>query len=163
VVMCQGEYETARALYEESLAIFRELGDSRGSADALGALGHLAREAGDYAGCAALYRESMALRQSRDDRFAIAHGLEHFAGLARRQQQWERAVRLLGAAESASQALERGLPVAVREEYQRPVDGARSALGEAAFAAAWKAGRAMLLEDAIRFALEETPPSGKGE
>jgi hypothetical protein len=35
------------------------------------------------------------------------------------------------------------------------MDDARAALGEAALAAAWAAGRAMPLEEAIRYALEE--------
>jgi hypothetical protein len=85
----------------------------------------------------------------------MAQALEDFAGLAGRQKQWERAVRLLGAAEAVVQTFGRSLPVAVPEEYQRTVDGARAALGEAAFAAAWEAGRALSLEEAIRCALGE--------
>jgi hypothetical protein len=86
----------------------------------------------------------------------MARSLEEFAGLAGRQGQWERAVRLLGAAEAVVQTLGRSLPVAMSEEYQRTVEGARSALGEAAFAAAWAEGRALTLDDAIVFALDET-------
>jgi tetratricopeptide (TPR) repeat protein len=151
-----GKYEAARAHLEESLTIGRELGSHRDIVFSLGALGHLAREAGDYPGCAAYYRESLRLRQSRDDRWAIAQALEDFAGLAERQRQWERAVRLLGAAQGVAQILGQSLPVAVArpEEYQRTVDGARAALGEAAFAAAWAAGQEMTLEEAIRYALD---------
>jgi hypothetical protein len=36
------------------------------------------------------------------------------------------------------------------------VDGAREALGEERFAAAWEVGRALSLEDAVAFALEES-------
>jgi predicted ATPase/class 3 adenylate cyclase/DNA-binding SARP family transcriptional activator len=150
----QGEHQAARALYEESLAIGHELGSHIDIAHALGALGHLARETGDYARCAAHYRQSMALRQSRDDRWGIAQGLEDFAGLAGRQRQWERAVRLLGAAEGVAQTLGRSLPVALRDEYQRTMNGARPAMGEAAFAAAWADGRAMTLDQSVAFALE---------
>jgi hypothetical protein len=159
----QEGYEVGRALLEEGLAIFRELGDQKGIALSLVELGHLAREAGEYARCAAYCRESMVLRHSREDRFGIAQALEEFAGLAGRQRQWERAVRLLGAAQSVAQALGRSLPVAVREEYQRTVDGARSALGEAAFAAAWAKGQALTLEQAVCVALEECelPTSGR--
>ena len=62
---------------------------------------------------------------------------------------------MLGAAEGVAQTLGRSLPVALRDEYQRTVDGARSALGEAGFAAAWAAGRALRLEEAIAEALTE--------
>jgi hypothetical protein len=49
------------------------------------------------------------------------------------------------------------LPVASAEEFERTVSDARGALGEEAFAAAWAEGRAMSLEQAIAFALEELP------
>jgi non-specific serine/threonine protein kinase len=156
----QGDYEEARALYEESLTIFRELGHHRGIAHALGGLGRLAREAGEFTRCAAHYRESMLLRQSDNEPAGILQSLEDFAGLAVRQGQWERAARLLGAAECVAQTLGGRNPVVSAKEYQRAVDGVRSALGEAGFAAAWAAGGAMTLQDAIRFALEEPGAGG---
>jgi hypothetical protein len=58
--------------------------------------------------------------------------------MAGQQRQWERAVRLLGAAEGVARAM----------------DGARAALGEAAFAAACAEGQVMPLEQAIAYALE---------
>jgi tetratricopeptide (TPR) repeat protein len=149
-----GDYPAARALYEESLAIRREIGDRYGIAWSLGGVGHVAREAQEFARCAALYRESMVLRRTLEDRSSIAQGLEDFAGLAGRQQQWERAVRLLGAAEGIAEPLGRSLPVSWRAEYQRIVDGAREALGEEAFAAAWAAGQALSLEGAVAYAMD---------
>ena len=92
---------------------------------------------------------------TRTQPLGIAQALEEFAGLAGRQQQWERAVRLLGAAEGVAQTVGRSLPVAMPEEYQRTVEGARSALSEAEFAAAWTAGRAMSLKEAIADAVAE--------
>jgi tetratricopeptide (TPR) repeat protein len=152
----QGDSEGARALSEESLAIGREIGDRRGIAHSLGGLGPAARAAGEFARSAALYRESMVLWQSLEDRVGIAMGLEDFAGLAGRQQQWEHAVRLLGSAEGVAAPVGRSLPVSWRAEYQRTVDGARPALGEAAFAAAWAAGESLSLEEAVAFAREES-------
>jgi hypothetical protein len=73
-----------------------------------------------------------------------------------REVQWARAVRLLGAAERVALALGHRLSVAMPEEYERTVEGARVALGEEAFTVAWKAGRAMSLDDAVAFALDET-------
>jgi hypothetical protein len=60
----------------------------------------------------------------------------------------------LGAAEGVARALRRRLPVAVPGDYQRTVNSARAALGEAAFAAACAAGRALTLEEAVAYALE---------
>jgi hypothetical protein len=125
----------------------------------LAALGHAARDRGDYEGAATWYRRSLAVRQEVGDTPGLALALKDFACLAARQEQWERAARLLGAADGACMELERTLPVPVPEGYSRAVEGSRAALGEVAFAAAWAAGRAMSLEDAIQFALAEQEPS----
>ena len=75
--------------------------------------------------------------------------------LAARQEQWERAAALLGAAEGVCVAMGWRPPVAIASEYERVVRGARAALGmsEAGVAlAAWAEGRALsLLESAIAF------------
>ena len=44
---------------------------------------------------------------------------------------------------------------AARENYDSRVAAARKALGEEVFAAAWKAGRAMTMDEAAAYALEE--------
>jgi hypothetical protein len=45
--------------------------------------------------------------------------------------------------------------IASRDDMERHVVMVQAALGEAAFAAAWTAGRAMSLEEAIRYALQD--------
>ena len=45
---------------------------------------------------------------------------------------------------------------AEREEYGRAAGALRTRLDEATFHAKWEAGRAMALEQAIAYALEET-------
>jgi hypothetical protein len=100
------------------------------------------------------YEESLLLRRERGDLLTIACSLEDFAGLAGRQGQFERAVRLLGAAEAVAATLRRTLPVAVAAEYARTAAAARAALSEEAFAAAWAEGRVMTLEEAVAYALE---------
>jgi non-specific serine/threonine protein kinase len=163
MAQAQGDDAKARALCEEALPLARAVEDKVQLMHMLGGIGHAARQQGDYGRARVLYQESLALRQEGRNTHAIAQSLEDFAGLAGRQQQWERAARLLGAAEAVCADLGTALPVAMAAEYWRTVRGARSALGEEAFAAAWAAGRALSLEDAIQFALEDTPSSGEGE
>jgi predicted ATPase/DNA-binding SARP family transcriptional activator len=148
--------ETARFLLEANLAFWRALGNPWEVIHTLGALGHLARGYGDYAGCAAFYRESLALRQERGDRFTIAQSLEDFACLAARQGEYQRAARLLGAADGLCARLGRSLPVAWPDEFRHTVASVREALGEEAFAAARSAGRVMSLQQAVDYALVET-------
>ena len=71
----QGDYAQARALYEESLAIDRELGDTYSLAGVLGNLGLVAQCQTDY-GQARLYlEESLSLRRAVGDQRGIANTL----------------------------------------------------------------------------------------
>jgi hypothetical protein len=64
-----------------------------------------------------------------------------------------RAARLFGAVEAPHETLVAPLVPLYREYYQRRVTAARAQLDEAAFAAAWAAGRALTLAQAIAEAL----------
>jgi predicted ATPase/DNA-binding SARP family transcriptional activator len=161
----QLDLDGARFMLEQNLQFDRVLGRQQMVLHGLGALGHVARDQGDYERCAACYRESLALRREGGDRFPIAQSLEDFAGLAGRQDQHERAARLLGAADALCQELGQRLPVAVPEEYERTTQRARAVLGDEAFASAWEEGRAAPLEQAIEYALRDDPhvaPEGAG-
>ena len=149
------EYGAARALYEECLAMFRELGDRRGAAHALNSLGNVAYDQGDYSTAGTLFAESLALFTELGEQGGIAELLEAFASL-RKEGQPERAVALWGAAEALREAIGSPLPSNERQEYDRTLAAVREALGEEAFAAAWQQGRAMPIEQAITYALEDT-------
>jgi len=157
VALRRGDLRAARPLLEERLAICRKLGDPGLLVHALGGIGHLERDAGDYARARALYRESLVVRRELGALHALAQSLEDLAVLAGRQGQIERAIRLLGAAEAFCETLGARPPVAVPAEYERTVTAGRAVLGEAGFAARWAEGRAMSLEQAIDYALEEGP------
>ena len=71
----QGETAHARVLYEESLAIRRELGDKSGIAISLNNLGLVAKDEGDYAHARILYEESLAIRRALGNKSGIANSL----------------------------------------------------------------------------------------
>jgi len=123
---------------------------------ALGALGHLAREQGEYEQTRAFYRESLRLRQEAQDTNALIAALEDFAELAGAVGEWGRMTRLLGAAMALCEATGKPLDPRWRAECDRLIGGARTALGEDAFAAAWAEGQAMGLEQAVDYAMTET-------
>ena len=79
--------------------------------------------------------------------------VEDCAELLRAAGHTDDAVRLRAAAAAVREALALQSPggEAIR---QRSLDAARDALGKAAFEAAWSAGRAWTLDDAIKHALD---------
>ena len=65
----------------------------------------------------------------------------------------ERAARLFGAADVLRESVGVPLPANERADHERYVDAVRAALGDESFAAAWDAGRALRLDEAIAEAL----------
>ena len=78
----QGDYVVARALYEESLKIKRELGNKQGIAASLRNLGCVTQEQGDYAAARALHEESLTLCRELGDKFGIAYSLLNLGHVA---------------------------------------------------------------------------------
>ena len=125
IAQYQGDYAAARSLYLESLAIMRDLGDKYGIAACLAGLG------------------------------GVAAGTEQAEAETQGQAQAERGVRLLGAAEALLEAVSAVLDAEDRIPYEQGVASARAQLSEGEFAKAWAAGRAMSMEQAVEYALEE--------
>jgi len=101
-----------------------------------------------------LLEESLMLFRELGSQWGIANALEELAKLAGVKGQRERAVRLLGAAESLREAIGAPMYLPERSDYEQIVTELRSALGDEAFAVAWEEGRTMTLEQAIAYALE---------
>jgi hypothetical protein len=151
----QGDPAAAGPLLEESLARLREIGDRQGVGSTLTCLGDVARERGDYALAGTRYAESLATGHAWGYRQGIPGLLRRFVGLAATRGHWQRAVQLAAAEGALRAALGGSNPGAEQAQHEREVQNAREALGEPAAAAAWAAGQAMSVEQAVAFALEE--------
>jgi hypothetical protein len=119
--------------------------------------GRIALRRGDLVAAGRCFAESLAMQPTLRDTRETAHCLEDMAELAHVRRHEERAARLLGGAAALRE--EMGIPRAPVEgaEFDRRLGEARSALGEAEFAAAWSTGRAMSAQQAIADALLEAP------
>jgi hypothetical protein len=148
-------------LYEQGLAIFRELGDRWGIAGTLADLGSLAREQGNYPSAHSLYRESIKLFQELEHKRGIARLLECFACSAAAQVHAERSLRLAGAAAALRQNIGAPLTPAEQVKLEASLDRARQAVTNTAGATAWLEGWALPVEKAIEEVLiaEAAPPS----
>lgn len=81
-----GDYDAARAAFEESLSIYRALGDPAGTAAVLRDLGRLGVEVGDYANAHLLLDESLTLERELDNRRGIALTLKTLGWLTGLQE-----------------------------------------------------------------------------
>jgi tetratricopeptide (TPR) repeat protein len=151
----QRDYPAARALHEESLALYREIGDKAGIASCLNNLGNVAREQGNYPAARALYEESLTLYREIGDKRGIAECLARLGGVAVGVGQVDRGANLLGAVEGLLGSMDAVLDREDRLPYDRAVASARAQLGEEAFEQAMQEGRAMSVEQAIHYALDD--------
>jgi predicted ATPase/class 3 adenylate cyclase/DNA-binding CsgD family transcriptional regulator len=154
-------YVESAAAYEEGRAIAEQRGDTHGVAYALRGLGHVARSRGAYPQARTLLHDSLRLLKELRDRRCIPLCLEGIACLAVGPSWAERAARLLGAAHVTQEATGAPAPPADMADYQRTEADARAQLGGDRFRAAWQAGAAMSLDEAVAYALaeDEAPPS----
>ena len=112
-------------------------------------LAGLAMEAGDVGQAARLYAEALGLRQATGAASGTVDILAGVASVARAVGQLRAAARLLGASAGIAQQLGVMPFVRVREAIRRSREALEEALGEASFAAAWRSGEALTLEQAI--------------
>jgi predicted ATPase/transcriptional regulator with XRE-family HTH domain len=153
----QGDLERSARLLDEALALNQELGNPSGIALTRRFQGKVALQQRDWARANAAFQESLRLQQGVGRQWEMAAILIGLVAVADGQNQAERAAQLSGAAEALRERM--GAPVSPvdRSWYDAAITHARAAIGEEAFAAAWAAGRAMTLEQAIAEALSGTP------
>jgi predicted ATPase/class 3 adenylate cyclase len=155
LLLLEGNYERGAALNEEAVAVFREHGYKGGFELALDNLGWAALLQGDYDRARTSYQESLTLCKELGDKWIASESLEGMACIAAAEGEAERAARLFGAAQALNEAggyLHTPEEAAWREPY---LATARSRLGEEPWEEALAEGRAMTLERAIAYALEE--------
>ena len=157
VAQRQGDYARARALCEEAVAILRKLGAGHPLAHAMLGVADAARGQGQHSEADAWYREALLVSADMGSKSLIIECIEGLATLACDQALMQRAVRLFGACDALRRSM--GLPISSADPavYEPQVNAARAALGDEA-SAAWAAGQAMTLDEAVAEALRDDPP-----
>jgi tetratricopeptide (TPR) repeat protein len=111
IAFARGDYARAEALFEQSLPLYREVGDKPGIAMALENPGHMATLRGEYGRAREMLEESLALYRELGDDWNVALGLNFLGWIPLRQGDHERAARLF----------EEGLRVARRVGDRLPI------------------------------------------
>ena len=154
----RGDLARSRELLGEALALFRRAGHRWSIAAVIGALAEVARDRGAPAEAVALYHERMLLyrdegdappRLRRPGQWAVAEALRGAAMIAAAEGRWEAAARLFGAAEARHEAIDIPVAPGSQDAHGRAVNAVRAELGEAAFGAAWSAGRALSIDRVV--------------
>jgi predicted ATPase/DNA-binding XRE family transcriptional regulator len=156
VRMAGGDPTDALSHFVEGLAAARRRGDRLTSCIALHNLAEAAIAAGDYDLAGEHLREGTRLCQQTGDLANLAYYLDALAVVHGMRGEPRRVATLLGAAQSL-----RELPSSKAYVYHRPdetprrraAEAARAALGHDAYDDAVDAGRAMLADDAVAYAL----------
>jgi tetratricopeptide (TPR) repeat protein len=160
VVYFQGDLGRAGKLTEEGVALFRELGARADVALGLDNLGWIALLQEDLDRAADIYKESLTLAWDAGLNHIVQGDLEGFACVAGAKGETERATRLWGAAQALHET--KGIPrdIDFFAEADARISAVRSGMGEEVWEEAWRKGRAMTLDEAISYAMEEEEASG---
>ncbi len=148
-----GDLSSGRELLDESLTIRREIGDRGGIAWCLIDLGSVVSEQRDFAFARRLFEESMTIERELGELPGVAESLNGIASVeaAAANPLW--AAKIWGAAERLREEISAPMPPIERLRYEAQVATARTVLRDnSAFDAAWQAGRAMTIEQAIELA-----------
>jgi predicted ATPase len=156
VARAQGDVAAARCVYEQGLTIFRERNDGPGVGSSLLDLGRLACEEGAHVRAHALFAESLQISRQLGRRQDVAGVLEEMARSAAQQRNWERALRLAGAATALRQRIGAALAPTEKVKLDADLDPARRGLPGAAATTAWMRGWTTSTEEAIEYGLEDS-------
>jgi predicted ATPase/class 3 adenylate cyclase/Flp pilus assembly protein TadD len=154
VVYSLGDLGRAAKLTEESVSLLEALGAGADTAVGLCNLGWMALLRSDLGRAGDFFEESLVLAWDTGTKPILLTTLEGYSCVAGARGEARRAARLWGAAQSLETE---GIPRDTDwlEEADERISAARSDLGEQAWEEALAKGRAMRLEEAVSYALEE--------
>lgn len=151
------DYPEARKRFTAIAPLFHELGDRHRSNMVKSELAHIDRYEGSYDKAEAAYAETLLEWRRLGHRAAIAHQLESFAHIAQARHDDARAARLFGAAEALRERIVIPMTGDEKIEYEEAVASLKAGMDKKDHATAWAEGRALSMDDAIAYALQQEP------
>jgi DNA-binding CsgD family transcriptional regulator len=157
----QGDFDGAIEIAHEGVRLSEELGETweRGILFQLLAGASLGR--GDLPEAASYAQRSASFEHDLDDRVGLAHTIALLGSIEVARGSAARGATLLG----GSEAIFRSIPSALMEPFRAPnaaaIEGARAALGEAAYRAAFEAGLEMTRHEIVDYAVDARRPAAR--
>jgi tetratricopeptide (TPR) repeat protein len=149
------DYVTMYSVEEEALARFRKLGDRFFECVVLRGMGVSQMMQGDLVRAKVSFRDALILAQQLESKHEAAQTLWRFAEAAQREGRITHAVSLYWATKCLFDSIG-AWQQEDEEKLENDLATPRTALDVAAFAEAVEKGRAMTMEQAIAYALEES-------
>jgi predicted ATPase len=154
--LARGQFDQARTHVDRVIAHDNEMGNQLALNQFRSDVAHTWRELGYFEEALAIYRETVLFWQKIDHQGAVAHQLECFGFIAKAEEEWERAVKLLSAAESLREVSDSPLMHQGRTEKDKEIAELRAGMDQEVFNSLWAEGQRMTMEQAVAFALEKT-------
>jgi predicted ATPase/class 3 adenylate cyclase len=151
----QNDYAVARAVLKECIEICRNIGDNWLLSLPYRHLGYIELRDGNYELATALFKEGLSALRDVKEKWFIARAVETLAISSAMQGDYVRAARLFGAGETLREAVGASVQEFYRPDYDRGIVAAREGTDKAAWEEARAQGRAMTLDEAVSYALEE--------
>jgi predicted ATPase/DNA-binding CsgD family transcriptional regulator len=145
----RGDDIAAEQALTESLDLFRECGDRRSAPYTLNLLALVAWRRGERGRASSLLVEGLTLSRDLGTKLGVLNSFVALSTVAVTDAKFDSAARLLGAADAIRAAIGSPIQPVERPEIEAKSAAVRAALGDEAYAAAWKAGRALSSDDAI--------------
>jgi predicted ATPase/TolB-like protein/Tfp pilus assembly protein PilF len=154
--------DQAERLYEEGLELCRRIGSQPGIASALQHLATIALSYGNLERCDKLHGDALEITRRLNNRRGMAISLAGLGASAVDREQWDRGVRILGAAEQLVGSAGVVLPPHEQRWWQARFAPAVASLGSETCERFRREGRALSLEAAIQLATapEASPDLG---
>ncbi len=147
-----GAYAEAERHYERALTLYRSINVHADIPSALHNLAYVALARGEAERARTLFRDALDQHVRLENEHGITECLAGLAAVAAVTGAPERAARLFGAAAALREAASAMIWPAEQAENARYTARAQAQLDPAAWAAAWQAGRALTLADAVNLA-----------
>jgi predicted ATPase/class 3 adenylate cyclase len=156
-----GHTETAAQYYQAAEAIVQAQGDHSLDGIRAYASAKAAQLHGDHASAVRSFQAALKIFRENGDHYNMSLCLESLVVCAIQTKQYERAVRLSGAAASSPLMLSpRNFTWLISLNFGDSIVHAKAALGEKRYTQTLEAGKAMSIEEAVAYALAEyeSPP-----
>ena len=152
----QGDFDQAEGYYEKCLALCRDYSLKIDRGYNLYSLGMLALHRNKYPLAMRHFTEYFHTARGSYEKITACDFLIGSAAISAGMNQPERAAKLYGAAQPLFETTDYRIPPFDRAEFDRHIQIARDQLGDAKFKALAAEGRAMTLEQAVEYALEDS-------